>query len=195
MTSILHINSSGRHDTSNSRKLSAELVQKLAHAAPGAKVVTRDVASGVEFVDEAWIFANFTPADKRSAEQNARLANSDLLISEVQAASHIVIAAPIYNFSVPGVLKAWIDQICRSGVTFQYGPTGPVGLLSGKKAYLVITSGGVEIEGPMDYATNYLKLVLGFIGITDVTVISANQLSMNEAKGLDEARAEIALAA
>ena len=195
MTNILHINSSARHGASNSRKLSAELVKKLEHANYGAKIVSRDVASGVEFVDEAWVGANITPADKRSAEQKARLANSDMLVTELQVATHIVIAAPIYNFGIPAALKAWIDQICRAGATFQYGPTGPVGLLKDKKAYLVITSGGVEIQGPVDYATNYLKFLLGFIGITDVTVIAANQLNMNEAKGLQEAHAGIDLAA
>lgn len=195
MTTILHLTASGRYATSASRSLSTELVERLSAQNPGANVVSRDVAAGVEFVDEAWIEANFTPAQDRSASQATRLAASDALVAEIKAADHIVIATPIYNFSVPGTLKAWIDQVCRAGVTFRYEPTGPVGLLEGKKAYVVVTSGGTEVQSPMDFATDYLRHVLGFVGIDDVSIIAANQLMMDEAAGLAKARSSIAEAA
>ena len=195
MTHILHINSSGRMDGSYSRKLSAELVEQLVERHPGAEVVVRDVAPGVEFLDQAWIEANFTPSSDRTDEQAARLVGSDALVAELQAADILVIAAPIYNFSDPGALKAWIDQICRAGVTFQYGPNGPEGLLEGKKAYVVMTSGGTEVRGPVDFATDYLTHVLGFIGITDVEVVDAGRLMADEAQSLQSARTTIAQAA
>jgi len=176
MATILHIDSSGRHEASYSRKLGMELVERLKTKHHVSNVIARDVAKGVEFVDEDWINANFTPVENRNDAQKSRLKNSDTLVDELIQADHIVITSPMYNFSVPATLKAWIDQVCRAGVTFKYEPTGPVGLLEGKKAYLVIASGGTEILGEMDYITNYLKQIMNFVGIGDVTIIAADRV-------------------
>lgn len=174
-TQILHINSSGRVDGSVTRDISLQLVRQLQQQNEAEKQ-QRDLAAGLPFIDEQWIGASFTDADQRSTEQQSALALSDELVDELQQASHIVIAAPIYNFSVPAVLKAWIDQVARPGVTFRYTENGPEGLLEGKKAYLVVASGGVPLGSEVDYASNYLRHVMGFLGIDDVTLVNANEL-------------------
>jgi FMN-dependent NADH-azoreductase len=175
-TQILHINSSSRFDGSVTRHISSQLVDQL-QTQTDAAVNHRELAEGLPFIDEQWVGANFTDAADRSDEQKAALALSDKLIDELQQASHIVIAAPIYNFSVPAVLKAWVDQVARARVTFRYTENGPEGLLKGKKAYLVIASGGVPLGSEVDYASTYLRHVLGFLGIDDVTLVNANELN------------------
>lgn len=179
---ILHINASARVDGSVTRELSAQLVQQLQHHYD-AGIVSRDLAGGVDFIDENWIGANFTDPAERTTEQKDALALSDSLVSELEQATHIVIAAPIYNFSVPAVLKAWVDQVARARVTFRYTENGPEGLLKGKKAYLVVASGGVPLGSEVDYASTYLRHVMGFLGIDDVTLVNANELGQaaNEA--------------
>lgn len=172
---ILHINASARFDGSVTRDISAHLVQQIQHQ-QDAGIVSRDLANGIEFIDENWIGANFTDPSERSNEQKAALSLSDSLVAELEQASHIVIAAPIYNFSVPASLKAWVDQVARARVTFRYTENGPEGLLKGKKAYLVIASGGVPLGSEVDYASTYLRHVLGFLGIDDVTLVNANEL-------------------
>ena len=116
------------------------------------------------------------------------------LIAELKAADVVVIGAPIYNFGIPAALKAWVDMIARARKTFRYTSEGPEGLLKGKKAYVVIASGGMPVDSDMDFATPYLRQVLGFIGITDVEVIAADALGNGMDKKLDEARAKIAKA-
>ncbi|MEM8750350.1 MAG: NAD(P)H-dependent oxidoreductase [Pseudomonadota bacterium] len=184
---VLKINSSGRVAGSYSRRLVDDLVARLMLKNPDLKTIERDVSKGVEFVDAEWIEASFTPSDDRSDEQRYRLRMSEQLVAEVQAADTLVFGVPIYNFGVPAVLKAWIDQIARANVTFQYTPDGPVGLLEGKKAYLVITSGGTEADSAIDFASGYMRHVLGFVGITDVTMITADQLMVREAESLESA--------
>lgn len=173
---ILHINASARVGGSVTRDVSAQLVQQLQQSM-SATTVNRDLADGLAFIDEQWIGANFTDRSERSDEQKETLALSDSLVAELTQASHIVIASPIYNFSVPASLKAWIDQVARARVTFRYTENGPEGLLKGKKAYLVIASGGVPLGSEVDYASTYLRHVLGFLGIDDVTLVNANELS------------------
>lgn len=168
---ILRIDASMRRDGSTTRMLSDELVEALA---PDA-VVTRDLADGIDLIDEAWIGANFTDPAERTDEQKAKLAGSDALVEEIEAADTLVIGVPIYNFGVPAALKAWIDQIARAKRTFKYTENGPVGLLEGKTAYLVIASGGTASGSEIDFATGYMKHVLGFVGITDVHVIDASK--------------------
>lgn len=107
-----------------------------------------------------------------------KLALSDTLVGELKSADTIVIGTPVYNFAVPAALKAWIDLVARARETFQYTEDGPVGLLQGKKAYVIIASGGTKVGSEIDFAGNYLKHVLGFIGITDVTIVAADQLMM-----------------
>lgn len=186
---ILRVDASMRTDGSVSRSLSDKLVAKL--SANGATVVTRDLADGVALIDQNWIFANFTDDADRSPDQKAALALSDKLIAEVKAADTIVIGAPIYNFSVPAALKAWIDLICRARLTFQYTENGPVGLLSDKKVYIVVASGGVPVDSPVDFMTPYLKQVMNFIGLTDITVIDGSQLMADEAAALERANGQI----
>lgn len=176
---ILKVNSSGQRGSSVSRQLVAKVADKLVQENPGAELVERDVSGGLPPVDEAWIGANFTPKDQRSDEQKAVLGSSDTLVEELRAADVIVIGLPIYNFGIPASLKLWVDQIVRAGETFSYGEKGPVGLLEGKRAVVTVASGGVETGSPADFASTYMKQVLGFIGITDITIVSANGLAMD----------------
>jgi FMN-dependent NADH-azoreductase len=144
------------------------------------------------FVNEAWISANFTAEEERSEEQRATLNFSDKLVEELQAADVLVIGSPIYNFGIPASLKAWVDMIARARKTFRYTENGPEGLLEGKKAYVVIASGGVAVDSPVDFATPFLRQALRFVGITDVEVIAADQLGINAEESIDSARAQIA---
>lgn len=174
---ILRIDASMRRDGSLTRELADRLVARLA-----PNVVThRDLADGIPLIDEGWIAANFTDPAERTAEQHAALALSDRLVAELQAADTIVIGLPIYNFGVPAAFKAWIDQIARARVTFRYGETGPVGLLEGKRAILVVASGGTGVDSEIDFATPYVRHALGFVGIRDVTVIAAGKQMVDAA--------------
>ncbi|MEO1746336.1 MAG: NAD(P)H-dependent oxidoreductase [Pseudomonadota bacterium] len=191
MANILSVQSSARVEGSHSRALSAKLIDKLSTV--GEHTVThRDLNKHLPLLNEQWLGANWTPAGERSAEQNETLQLSSTLIEEVKAADVLVIGVPIYNFAVPGALKAWIDLIARAGETFQYSEQGPKGLLEGKKAYVVVASGGVPIDSPVDFATPYMRQILNFIGITDITVIGADGLVMNEEAGLKKASDAIA---
>lgn len=176
MSRILRIDASARTDGSVSRDLASRLANHLASrlAGPGAHITVRDLAAAPPaFVNEAWVGANFTDAAARSGAQRAELASSDILVEELEAADQIVIAVPVYNFAMPAVLKAWVDMIARARRTFRYTENGPEGLLEGKTAWLVVASGGTPVEGDIDFATPYLKHVLGFVGIIDVRVVDA----------------------
>ncbi len=173
-TTLLTINSSGRVTDSITRGMVDKVAAYINSTHDKLTVIERDVAAGIPFIDEAWIGANFTPGENRNQDQVDRLQQSNQLVDEIKQADYLVIGSPIYNFSIPAVLKAWIDQIARARLTFKYTEQGPVGLMTGKKAILVMASGGVPIESELDFATPYLKQLLKFIGITDVTVIDAN---------------------
>jgi FMN-dependent NADH-azoreductase len=176
--SVLLVNSSGRYEGSVTRAASEQVLSELTTKTPVLEVVRRDLAVGLPFIDEQWIAANFTDPSERQAAQKESLELSDNLVKELQRADSIIIASPIYNFSIPAVLKAWIDLIARARLTFRYTENGPEGLLIGKKAYLVMASGGVPIGSEADLATQYLIQVLGFVGITDVEVVDATQLEL-----------------
>lgn len=193
MTStVLHIDSSARTTGSVTRDLSAEITARFE---PG-RVIRRDLATQLPLLDEAWVGANFTPADQRTDAQKALLAQSDALIAELKEADTIVIGTPIYNFSVPSTLKAWIDLVARVGVTFRYSETGPIGLLEGKRAIIAVASGGTQAGSDIDFATTYLRHVLGFIGITDVALVAADQLAVDAEGSMARAKTAIeALAA
>lgn len=180
---VLHIDASARKSGSSSRALSSALVEKLAPD----EVISRDVADGIPFVTEEWVNANFIDEAERSDEQKAVLAGSDALVDELVAADTLVIGVPIYNFGIPASLKAWIDMIARARKTFQYTPHGPEGLLTGKKAYILMASGGSEVGSDIDFASGYLRHVLGFVGITDVTIIAADQQMMKGEVSLEQA--------
>ena len=136
--------------------------------------------------------ATNTPAEDRTAAQREKLAFSDTLVDELKAADIVVIGAPIHNFSVPASLKAWIDLVARVRLTFRYTENGPVGLLEGKKAYVLTPSGGVPVGSPVDFATPYLRHALAFIGIDDVEIIGAQGADRGNDQALDDARARIA---
>ena len=189
---VLEIAASGRYEGSVSRMLSADLIGALEERHGEIELTRRDLSKGLRFVDDAWINANFTAPEARSAEQRATLAESDALVAELQAADVVVIGSPIYNFGVPAALKAWIDMVARARLTFRYTETGPKGLLEGKKAYLVVASGGVPVDSAVDFATPYLRHALGFIGITDIEVIAADQLNSKAHESIDAARVRIA---
>ena len=142
---------------------------------------------------EDWINANFTDPDERTESQKQTLAHSDQLMEELETADTIIIGLPIYNFGVPAAVKAWIDLIARARRTFKYTETGPEGLLKGKMAYIVVASGGKGMGTEIDFATDYMKFALGFVGIKNVKVIDASA----HMSGLDQtlARARKAIAA
>ncbi len=191
---VLQVTASGRYAGSVTRTLAEHFVTTLRRHHPEARLHERDVANGLPFVDADWIGANFTPAEQRSAAQRAILAESDALVRELMEARIIVIAAPVYNFSIPASLKAWIDLVARAGLTFRYSDQGPVGLLTGKKAYVVLASGGTPIGSDIDFASGYLRHVLGFIGIDDVTLIAADRLGQQAGDAVDSAEHQIAQA-
>ena len=174
---ILRIDASMRHTGSVTRALTDKLVARLRAANPASEVVHRDLADGVPMVDEAWIGANFTDPAERDDAQRAALAHSDELVAELKAADTLVIGLPIYNFGVPAAFKAWIDMIARARETFRYTETGPEGLMTGKRALIVVASGGVPVGSAMDFATPYVRHALAFIGITDVEFIPAAEFS------------------
>lgn len=189
---ILKIDSSGRTTGSASRTLGDDLLRALEQRYGKTTVTRRDLAKGIALVDEDWIAANFTPAEERDEAQRATLSDSDALVAELQAADIIVIGAPIYNFGVPASLKAWVDMIARARLTFRYTENGPEGLLLNKKVYIVVASGGVAVDSAADFATPYLRQALRFVGITDISVISADRINMRGDDALDEARVQIA---
>jgi FMN-dependent NADH-azoreductase len=182
MASLLKIDVSPRGDYSYSRQLGKTFLESWQTAHSGGSVVERDLAKNQPtFLDLAWIAGAYTPPDQHTDEHKAALNLSDEYIAEVKAADHILITTPFYNFSVPAVLKAWIDHVVRVGHTFKYDANGPTGLISGKKATVIVASGGSYGPGepfqPYDFLTPYIKAILGFIGITDVTVLQAGGAS------------------
>lgn len=184
MSTLLHIDSSARSGGSISRELTASFAQQWQAKNPGGKVIHRDLAANaLPHLSESLLGAYFTPADARSAEQAEVIKQSDALVDELLAADTIVIGVPMYNFAPPSTLKAWIDHVFRAGRTFKYTETGPVGLVTGKKAIIILSRGGKYSEGPMealDFQGKYLKSALGFIGITDVELVVAEGVSMGE---------------
>ncbi|MEN9316140.1 MAG: hypothetical protein RIS35_2533 [Pseudomonadota bacterium] len=195
---ILQINASARREGANSTVVANRIVDRLKAANPTATVTLRDLAANPHPVlDEAALGALFTPADKRSPEQAARVALDDALIAEVQAHDAIVLGVPMYNFGVPVQLKNWIDAIARAGVTFRYTAEGPEGLLKGKTVYVALARGGRYRGTQNDSQVPYLKTVLGFLGLTDVRFVYAEGLAMGGdafAQGMAEADADIAAA-
>ena len=148
---ILLVSGSAQGTNASSFKVANQVIEKLQATA----VKIRDLSTGLPSIDHEWVTANFAEQASRTNEQKTRLTLSDELINEVMWADILIIASPIYNFSVPSALKSWIDQICRAGLTFNYTETGPVGLLRDKRAVLTITSGGVPVDSSVAFATPY----------------------------------------
>lgn len=179
---LLHIDSSILGDNSASRQLSAELVATWVAAEPAAEVTYRDLAAdAISHLSSASLVAAGTPAELRDAAQKHEAALGETSIEEFLAADAIVIGAPMYNFSIPSQLKAWIDRIAVAGKTFRYTESGPVGLAGGKKVIIVSTAGGIHAGQPSGVAhENYLQLVLNFLGITDIEVVRAEGLAYGD---------------
>ena len=176
---ILQINSSARSEGSQSARLANTIVERLKAAQPDLELTVRDLASKPHpALDEAALGALFTPAEQRTDAQNARVALDDALIAEVQSADVLVLAVPMYNFGITTQLKNWIDAIARAKVTFQYTANGPEGLLKGKKVYIALTRGGVYRDTQADSQVPYLKMVLGFLGLTDIEFVYAEGMAM-----------------
>jgi len=179
MKTILQIQSSLFNGKGQSSRLASEFV---ARAFPGTKLIVRDLARDpVPHLDAERFSAFSTRKEMRSAEQQAIVAYSDALIEELRRAEVIVIGLPMYNFGVPSQLKAWIDHIARAGETFRYTEKGPQGLLTGKRAYIFATRGGVYAGTPADTQTEYVRNFLAFVGITEVEFVYAEGLAISEA--------------
>jgi len=196
---ILHLISSPRGEASFSVKLGNAIVEKLHAANPGSVVTTRNLTSTpFPHLEEVHINSFFTPAENHTPQLAEAIQHSNESIAELKAADAIVIGVPMYNFGIHSTLKAWIDHIARAGQTFSYSENGPQGLVKGKKVYLAISSGGVYSDGPMkayDFTESYLRSVLGFLGMVDVTAYRVEGLSLPNLKdeALDKAVAAIAL--
>jgi FMN-dependent NADH-azoreductase len=180
MNNILHIDASARGATSVSRKLSSQLAQQL--RTNNGSITYRDVSQGLPFVDEVMISAYYTPALDRTEQQQQAIELSNAIVDELRASDTLVIGIPIYNFSMPAGFKAWSDLAARVGETFRYTEDGPVGLLEGKKAYVVVVSGGTKVASEIDFLTPWLRHYLGFIGISDVEFVQADVLNNSNAE-------------
>src|SRR5271156_1643922 len=147
MATLLHIDSSPLA-SSVSRELTREFISNWKAVHPGGPVIQRDLAANPpQPIHQGWIYSAFTPEEARTPEQKAWLAYSDASIDELLQADELVIGVAMHNFSIPSVLKLWIDQIVRKGRTFDYGSDGPKGLLAGKKATLLVATGGEYAAG------------------------------------------------
>lgn len=178
MPTLLKIDVSPRGDMSYSRKLGKAFTESWKSAHAGGTVVERDLAKNQPtYVDVQWIAGAYSAPDKHTEEHKAALKLSDEIIAELKAADHILITTPMYNFSLPAVLKAWVDHAVRVGHTFSISEKGYAGLLEGKKAFVIMSAGGAYDEGTptesYNQVTPYLKQVLGFIGVPDVTALVA----------------------
>jgi FMN-dependent NADH-azoreductase len=179
---LLEIDSSPLGERSISRHLTHEFVQNWKQAHPDGRVITRDLNTiSIQPINAAWIAAAYTPEDKLTPEQRDLLGVSDTLIQELKAADHYVIGVPMHNLSIPSVLKLWIDQIARANQTFSYATGRPEGLLKGKKATVLVTSGGKYDAGTamesFNFVEPYLRTVLAFLGVTDTNFITAGGAS------------------
>ena len=185
---VLRIDASGTGDASVTRKLNDQVIARF----EGADVITRDLAADpLPFVDAKWNAIRGLTDDQLSDDDKSRLALSDTLIDEIRRADTLVISVPMYNFSIPAALKAWIDLVARPGRTFSYSEAGPEGLMTGKRAILTLASGGVPAGSDADFASGYMKFVLGFIGITDVEIVAADQLALDAEGTLAKASDQI----
>ncbi|HEV2551910.1 MAG TPA: FMN-dependent NADH-azoreductase [Stellaceae bacterium] len=199
MYKILLVTSSLFGDQSKSTQFAGELVETWQRTHPGTAVVERALTpDSIPHLSLGALGALMTPAEQRTAEQRASVEFADRLIAELEAADTIVLAVPMYNFSIPSTLKAWIDHVARAGRTFRYTAAGPEGLLKGKKVFVVTARGGVYSgDSPakvFDFQEPYLRAVLGFLGLTDVTFIHAEgfKVSPEAEQGVARARQLIA---
>jgi FMN-dependent NADH-azoreductase len=196
MTTLLQINTSISNLNGQSSQLANQFVAAFRRRNPEAAVVVRDVAAAepVPHLTAERFGAFITQPAERNAAQQAVVAYSDRLIDELQQADVIVLGLPMYNFGVPSQLKAYFDHIARAGVTFEYTEKGPRGLLTGKRAFVFATRGGIHAGTPLDTQTSYVRDFLRFLGIADVEFVYAEGLQLGpqiKESGLAKASAEI----
>jgi len=203
MKKILHIVASPRNEASNSTRLGNEIIDKLKKQFPGSTVTLNNVVENdYSHLTQSHLIGYFTPLEDLTEKDLWAVQPSDAAVAELEEADFIVVSAPMYNFNIPSSLKAWIDHIVRAGKTFSYKTGKPEGLLLNKKVYLAIASNGVFSEGPVkswDYAEPYLRFILGFLGLTDVTTFRIEGSGipgvkeMAVQKGLDSVAAALAV--
>jgi len=181
MKTLLQITTSIHSDGGQSSRLADRYVAAWRAANPDGAVIVRDVVrEPVPHLDAARFGAFLAKPAERTPEQQAVVEYSDALIAEVRRADVVVIGVPMYNFGIPSTLKAYFDHIARAGVTFRYAETGPVGLLTGKKAIVFAARGGLYAGTPRDTQTGYLRDFLGFLGIGDVEFVYAEGLAIGD---------------
>lgn len=200
MPTLLHLDVSPR-SASVSSALTAQFASDWSRKNPGGKVIHHNTSTdGLLFVDEATIVAAYTPAEALTPEQRQTLALSNKLIDELVAADTILLGVPMWNFGVPASLKAWVDLVVMPGKTFMYGPKGPQGLLDpAKKVYIAVARGGAYSGDspykPYDLQEPYLRGILGFMGLTDITFIYAENQNRPDAAAAGRQHAQAAVAA
>jgi FMN-dependent NADH-azoreductase len=174
MKKVLHVISSPRGEASFSIKLGNAIIDKIKSANQDIEVEKFNlIENSFPHLEESHLTSFFTPAESRNEAQLVAVSHSDNAIQQILDSDILVIGAPLYNFGIHSSLKAWIDHIARAGITFSYGENGPEGLIKGKKVYIALSSGGIYSEGPakgFDFVEPYLRSVLGFLGLTDITV-------------------------
>ena len=196
MSRVLVIESSARQQGSVSRELTRQFIGNWQAAHPADQIQIRDLAvEPVPHLDATLLGGWMTPSEQQNDAEKAALARSNQLTDELLAADVLVLAAPMYNFAIPSTLKAWLDHVLRAGVTFKYTETGPQGLLTGKRAFVLTARGGIYTGSGLDHQEPYLRQALAFIGIHDVQFIHAEGLNLGaefSEKGLAQAKAKLA---
>ncbi|KMM83094.1 FMN-dependent NADH-azoreductase [Pseudomonas taetrolens] len=199
MSNVLIIESSARQQDSFSRQLTEQFISQWREVHPADLITVRDLAvNPIPHLDANLLGGWMKPEAQRSAAEQSSLQRSNELTDELLAADVLVMAAPMYNFAIPSTLKAWLDHVLRAGVTFKYTETGPQGLLAGKKAYVLTARGGIYAGSAADHQEPYLRQVMAFIGIHDVTFIHAEGMNLGgdfQEKGLNQARAQLSAVA
>ncbi|MCU1757178.1 FMN-dependent NADH-azoreductase [Pseudomonas helleri] len=195
MSNVLIIESSARQQDSFSRELTQQFISHWKTLHPADRLTIRDVAvNPVPHLDADLLGGWMKPEAQRNAAEQASLQRSNELTDELLAADVLVLAAPMYNFAIPSTLKAWLDHVLRAGLTFKYTDTGPQGLLTGKKAYVLTARGGIYAGSTADHQEPYLRQVLAFVGIHDVSFIHAEGMNLGgdfQEKGLNQAKARL----
>ena len=196
MSNVLIIESSARQQDSISRQLTQQFISQWQAAHPADQITVRDLAvNPVPHLDANLLGGWMKPAEQQTEAEQAAAARSSELTEELLAADVLVLAAPMYNFAIPSTLKSWLDHVLRAGVTFKYTETGPQGLLTGKRAFVLTARGGVYSGSALDHQEPYLRQALAFVGIHDVTFIHAEGLNLGAEfleKGLAQAREQLA---
>ncbi|MCE0522650.1 MAG: FMN-dependent NADH-azoreductase [Methylacidiphilales bacterium] len=199
MSTILVVTASPRGERSASRALTTGFAQLWARHHPQDTILLRDIGHHpVPHVTEPWVVGAFAPVDAQNAASKAAIAVSDELVKEFLGADRYVFGVPMYNFNIPSTFKAYIDQIVRAGKTYAVGPNGYEGLVKNKKALFITTSGGAYAPGTPLAAHNfqepYLRVIFGFIGLTDLTFVSAGSMNQgDDAAKFSREKAENAL--